>query len=259
MSDLDSLSLRLESFKDRSVISLQQSIEQLTLLWEKRLTEHLPVQYIVGKVPWRNFQLIVSPGVLIPRPETELIIEIAQQANRFSVEGETHWVDLGTGSGAIALGLASVFPSAIIHAVDCSKAALAIAETNAVTAGFSKQLQFYQGEWWTPLQHLKGKVRGMVSNPPYIPTSELPQLQPEVFKHEPHLALDGGTDGLNAIRYLVKDSPKYLVSGGLWLIEMMAGQAEAVVEILSEQGDYRDIRVICDLAGIERFILAFRR
>ena len=259
VSDLDSLSLRLESFKNRSLIPLQHSIQQLTLLWEKRLTEHLPVQYIVGQVPWRNFQLSVSPGVLIPRPETELIIEIAQQANGFSSEEEAHWVDLGTGSGAIALGLASVFPYATIHATDCSKTALAIAKTNAVTAKLNKQIQFYYGDWWSPLKHLKGKIRGMVSNPPYIPSSELPQLQPEVFKHEPHLALDGGTDGLDAIRYLVKASPEYLMSGGLWLIEMMAGQAKAVVKMLSEQGDYRDIKVISDLAGIERFVLAFRR
>ncbi|MDJ0746666.1 MAG: peptide chain release factor N(5)-glutamine methyltransferase [Xenococcaceae cyanobacterium MO_167.B27] len=259
VSDLDSLSLRLESFKNRSLIPLQHSIQQLTLLWEKRLTEHLPVQYIVGQVPWRNFQLSVSPGVLIPRPETELIIEIAQQANGFSSEEEAHWVDLGTGSGAIALGLASVFPYATIHATDCSKAALEIAKTNAVTAKLNNQIQFYHGDWWSPLKHLKGKITGMVSNPPYIPSSELPQLQPEVFKHEPHLALDGGTDGLDAIRYLVTASPEYLMSGGLWLIEMMAGQAKAVVKMLSEQGDYRDIKVISDLAGIERFVLAFRR
>ena len=259
ISDLDSLSLRLESFKNRSVISLSQSIEQLTLLWEKRLTESLPVQYIVGQVPWRNFQLEVSPGVLIPRPETELIIEIAQKANSFPIEVPSHWVDLGTGSGAIALGLASVFPHATIHAVDCSPLALAIAKNNAVTTELSQQIQFYQGNWWNPLQHLQGKIQGMVSNPPYIPSAELPQLQPEVFKHEPHLALDGGIDGLDAIRYLVQTAPEYLVSGGIWLIEMMSGQAAAVVELLSAPGNYQDIEVITDLAGIERFILAFRR
>ena len=259
ISDLDSLSLRLESFKNRSVISLSQSIEQLTLLWEKRLTERLPVQYIVGQVPWRNFQIEVSSGVLIPRPETELIVEIAQKANSFPLEMPSHWVDLGTGSGAIAIGLASVFPQATIHAVDCSPLALAIAKNNAIKTKLSKRIQFYQGNWWNPLQHLQGKIQGMVSNPPYIPSAELPQLQPEVFKHEPHLALDGGKDGLDAIRYLVQTAPEYLVSGGIWLIEMMSGQATAVVEMLSAQGNYQDIEVITDLAGIERFILAFRR
>lgn len=252
------MSLRLETFKSRSPIALHQSLAQLTLLWEKRLTEHLPVQYIVGQVTWRNFQLQVSPAVLIPRPETELMIEIAQQANQFSPTEAVHWVDLGTGSGAIALGLGSVFPQATIHAVDCSAAALAIAQTNAVTAKLTDQIQFYQGNWWTPLPHLKGKVSGMVANPPYIPSGELPQLQPEVYKHEPHLALDGGKDGLEAIGYLAKTAPEYLVSGGVWLIEMMAGQATAVVKMLSETDNYRDIQVIVDLAGIERFVLAWR-
>ncbi len=256
ISDLDSLTLRLESFKTRSTILLQKSIEQITILWQKRLTEHLPVQYIVGRVSWRNFELDVSPSVLIPRPETELIIDIVQQANCYTKDSQ--WVDLGTGSGAIALGLASVFPDAIIHAVDCSEAALAIAKTNAVKTGLISQIQFYQGSWWTPLSHVKGKVQGMVSNPPYIPSSQLPQLQPEVFEHEPHLALDGGTDGLDAIRYLVKASPEYLTSGGLWLIEAMAGQATTVVEMLSQQKEYENIKVICDLGDIERFILAFR-
>ena len=258
ISDLDSLSLRLESFKSRSTITLRQSIEQLTILWEKRLTERLPVQYIVGRVSWRNFDLYVSPGVLIPRPETELIIDIVERTIASKIESQSHWVDLGTGSGAIALGLASIMSDATIHAVDCSESALAIAKTNAVKMGLSNQIQFYQGTWWSPLSHLKGKAIGMVSNPPYIPSSELAQLQPEVFEHEPHLALDGGTDGLDAIRYLVKASPEYLVSGGIWLIEIMMGQATKVVEMLSQQRDYKNIEVICDLAGIERFILAFR-
>lgn len=231
-------------------------MEELTKLWQKRLTEHLPVQYIVGRVSWRDFELDVSPEVLIPRPETELIIDIVQQANISTKE--SHWVDLGTGSGAIAIGLASVFPDAIIHAVDCSEGALAIAKTNGIKTGFSNQIKFYQGNWWSPLSHLRGKIQGMISNPPYIPTSQLPQLQPEVFEHEPHLALDGGTDGLDAIRYLVKTSPEYLVSGGLWLIEAMAGQATIVAEMLSRQKEYHNIKIICDLAGIERFILAFR-
>lgn len=259
ISDLDSLSLRIESFQNLSVIPLQKSLEQLTLLWEKRLLEYLPVQYIVGRVSWRNFKLQVSPAVLIPRPETELIIEIAQKANSIVDETETHWVDLGTGSGAIALGLASVFPHGRIYAVDCSEAALAIAKTNGINTGLSKQVQFYQGNWWSPLKHLKGKVNGMVSNPPYIPTLELSKLQPEVFKHEPHLALDGGIDGLDAIQYLVKTASEYLVAGGIWLIEIMAGQANRVVEMLSKQGDYHNIEIIPDLAGIDRFILAFRR
>jgi release factor glutamine methyltransferase len=99
----------------------------------------------------------------------------------------------------------------------------------------------------------------MVSNPPYIPTALVAGLQPEVALHEPHLALDGGEDGLVAIRELVNTAPDFLVAGGFWLVEMMAGQGIAVVELLEQQGQYRDIQIINDWAGFDRFVLAWRR
>ena len=98
----------------------------------------------------------------------------------------------------------------------------------------------------------------MVANPPYIPSTLVPQLQPEVAHHEPQLALDGGADGLECIRHLVETSPAYLRSGGVWLIEMMAGQAQTVTELLQNQGSYCNIEIHADLAGIERFALAYR-
>jgi release factor glutamine methyltransferase len=98
----------------------------------------------------------------------------------------------------------------------------------------------------------------MESNPPYIPSSMIPNLQPEVALHEPHVALDGGADGLDCLRHLVDRAPNYLKPGGIWLSEMMAGQAEAVAELLQHQGSYRDIEIYADLAGIDRFALAFR-
>ena len=257
MTDLDALSLRLQSFRNRVKISLTCPFSELKILWERRIKERVPVQYLARKTNWRNFQLMVAPGVLIPRPETELIIEIAQKAILPKVS-ISHWVDLGTGTGAIALGLASSFPQAKIHAVDVSDKALAIAKENAQLTKLQDRVTFYHGSWWQPLNHIKGQITGMVSNPPYIPTRELPDLQPEVFRHEPHLALDGGDDGLAAIRYLIKTAPEYLVSGGIWLIEMMAGQGERVVNLLSEHGDYRDIQIIRDLSQIERFVLAYR-
>ncbi len=257
IANLDALSLRLESFRDREKIPLTCSFPELKLLWERRIKERVPVQYLARITTWRNFKLKVSPGVLIPRPETELIIEIAQQAT-LPKSSDCHWVDLGTGTGAIALGLASSFPQGKIHAVDSSVAALAIAKENAQLTKLQDRITFYHGSWWKPLSHLVGQVTGMVSNPPYIPSKELPTLQPEVFQHEPHLALDGGDDGLDAIRHLIATAPEYLISGGIWLIEMMAGQGETVVAMLSEQGDYRDIQIIRDLSQIERFVLAYR-
>ena len=112
--------------------------------------------------------------------------------------------------------------------------------------------------WWEPLEFLKGKVSGMVSNPPYIPSSTVLTLQPEVLKHEPHLALDGGLDGLDCIRHLVETAPDYLESGGVWLVEMMAGQATAVADMLQGHGSYDRVQIFADLAGIDRFALAYR-
>ncbi|MEC4894839.1 MAG: peptide chain release factor N(5)-glutamine methyltransferase [Oscillatoria sp. PMC 1051.18] len=258
VAGLDRLALRLESF---STTSLPVSLAELNTLWEKRLLSRIPLQYLVGKCHWRRFSLEVSPDVLIPRPETEDIVEIACAAAQNSPTPNLDagiWVDLGTGSGAIAIGLADILTNAQIYAVDLSASALNLAKKNATNLGFEERINFSQGSWWEPLSHLQSKVAGMVSNPPYIPTLTLQQLQPEVVQHEPHLALDGGRDGLASIRYLVQSSPKYLVSGGVWLIEMMAGQAEEVTHLLQQQGSYSQIQIFSDLAGIERFALAYR-
>ena len=256
VTDLDSLSLRLGTYKERSPIQSDRPLSDLIQLWQQRLHERLPVQYLVEKVFWRRFQLRVNSAVLIPRPETELIIDLARE-NNLITKSEQHWVDLGTGSGAIALGLAEIFPHATIHAVDVSPDALKIALENAVNSKLEQNIRFYQGSWWNPL-NLERKVTGMVSNPPYIPTEEIDNLQPEVA-HEPRLALDGGDDGLDDIRCLIKDAPRYLVSGGIWLVELMVGQAETVAKLLEQQGEYSNIKIYQDLNGIERFVLAYRR
>jgi release factor glutamine methyltransferase len=261
LAGLDRLNLRLEFYKDRPQIQLKLPLKDIDKLWQRRLNDRLPVQYIANSASWRQFKLAVAPGVLIPRPETESLIDLAVVAAKkaFVTQLEQgHWADLGTGSGAIAIGLADAFPKVTIHAVDRSLEALAIAQTNAQKLGFANQIQFYQGSWWQPLSALKGKISGMVANPPYIPSSLIPQLQPEVARHEPHLALDGGTDGLDCIRHLIAASPAYLRPGGVWLIEMMAGQAQTVAKLLHNQGSYCKIEIHADLAGIERFALAYR-
>lgn len=257
---LDRLSLRLESFKTQTSIPLKLSLLDLTTLWQKRLRQQVPVQYLAGSTPWRQFSLKVAPAVLIPRPETELLIDLAISATEHHPAlQQGDWADLGTGSGAIAIGLADAFPTATLHAVDQSEAALEIAQQNAENLGFNDRIRFYAGSWFEPLTQLKGSLSGMVSNPPYIPTDLIATLQPEVAEHEPHAALDGGIDGLDCIRHLVTAAPDYLVPGGLWLIEMMAGQAETVSALLEAQGSYREIQIHPDLAGIDRFALAYRR
>ena len=259
LAGLDRLALRLESFKDLQKIALKLSLSELSELWRSRLQERVPVQYLTGNVYWRQFSLKVTPAVLIPRPETELLIDLAVEAVKsYGVNPKSHWVDLGTGSGAIAIGLASALTNARVYAVDCSSEALAVARLNAENLGFESRINFYQGSWWQPLEFLKGQVSGMVSNPPYIPSSTVLTLEPEVLKHEPHLALDGGFDGLECIRHLVETAPDYLESGGVWLVEMMAGQAEAVADMLESHGSYGKVQILSDLAGIDRFALAYR-
>ena len=260
LAGLDRLALRLESFKDLPKIELKLSLSELAQLWQRRLQERVPVQYLTGVAHWRHFSLKVTPAVLIPRPETELLIDLAVEAVKsYGVNPKSLWVDLGTGSGAIAIGLACALTNARVYAVDCSSEALAVARVNAENLGFGSRINFYQGLWWEPLGFLKGQVSGMVSNPPYIPSSTVLTLQPEVVRHEPHLALDGGFDGLDCIRHLVETAPDYLESGGVWLVEMMAGQAEAVADMLESHGSYGKVQIFSDLAGIDRFALAYRR
>lgn len=257
VTGLDKLAIRLKTPPVDPSLDLTSSLLHLQTLWQKRLQERIPLQYLLEIVPWRDFTLKVAPGVLIPRPETEEIIDLALQAaqgNAKLLSG--HWVDIGTGSGAIAIGLARSFPQSKIHAIDCSVEALKIAQDNATRLGLKEQIYFYLGEGWQPLQGMEGKISGMVSNPPYIPSAELATLQPEVRLHEPALALDGGEDGLGVIRHLVAIAPRYVHSGGVWLIEMMAGQAESVQDLLQQQGSYREIQVFKDINGIERFVFA---
>jgi release factor glutamine methyltransferase len=220
------------------------------------------VQYLVGQTTWRNFTLKVSPSVLIPRPETELIIDrvgemVAAGSHKDTLQRGT-WVDMGTGSGAIALGLAEILPAAHIIAVDQNPEALDTAEQNARAYGLGERITFLKGNWFEALDRSQ-PLCGLVSNPPYIPTHQLLSLQPEVIHHEPTLALDGGKDGLGSIRTLAHQAPNYLISGGVWIVEMMAGQGEAVRSLLTETQQYRDTQIHPDLAGLDRFAGAFKR
>lgn len=255
VAGLDRLTLHLALAEAQ--IELPLSLSDLSYLWQQRIERRVPIQYLAGSTSWREFSLNVSPAVLIPRPETESLIDLVQGARRGASLGPEHWVDVGTGSGAIALGLASVLPAASIHAIDCSAAALAVAQQNAQNLGFAHRIQFYQGSWLATLEHLKGNLSGLVANPPYIPTAMIPYLQPEVAWHEPRVALDGGADGLDCLRHLIAIAPDYLHSGGVLLLEMMAGQAKPVVELL-QQGNYCQIQIHADLSGIERFAVAYR-
>jgi release factor glutamine methyltransferase len=259
ISDLDRLALRLGSFQTLSSIGLTRSFAELQTLWRQRIEQRLPVQYLVGHSHWRQFTLKVSPAVLIPRPETELMIDLVLEAVEAQPELATGtWVDLGTGSGAIAIGLADALPDATIYAVDLSVEALAIATENAQICGFGDRITFHQGRWFEPIAAFQGQLAGVIANPPYIPTATILTLEPEVRQHEPHLALDGGADGLDDIRHLVTRGQEFLQPGGLWLVEFMATQGTRIEPLLNAAG-YEQIRIVNDLASHDRFALAYKR
>lgn len=255
VSNLSQSDLSLGLYRDRPLVPLRHSMDWLTQQWRRRLRDRVPVQYLVGETPWRDLMLTVTSDVLIPRPETELIIDIVRAERQQQNLGPMVWADLGTGSGAIAISIAKAFPTAQVLAVDISAAALDVARQNAQRNQVTN-IKFYQSRWFDSLDEWQGQLSGVITNPPYIPSEGVLKLEPEVMNHEPHQALDGGNDGLNDIRLIAQQSVKFLQAGGLWLTEHMQGQGAAISDLLATQKVYRDIQIHQDLAGIERFVSA---
>lgn len=226
----------------------------LDRLWHRRVQERVPVQYLVGRVYWRNLVLTVGPATLIPRPETELLVDHALHFCR-SLDAPVI-ADLGTGTGAIAIALAIALPNARLFAVDCSADALALARKNVETYDLGGRVFLLEGSWFAPLP-ADLRFDAVLSNPPYIPTALVASLAAEVRLHEPILALDGGADGLDHLDILVDEAPRHLRPGGLWAVEVMAGQAQQVATRLEDSGRYTDIQIYKDWAGIERFVTGY--
>jgi release factor glutamine methyltransferase len=197
-----------------------------------------PVAYILGRKEFYGLELAVNPAVLIPRPETELLVELALQRNFESV------ADLGTGSGAIALALKRERPASRVAAVEASAAALVVAARNA--ARHNLEIDFRHGRWFEPLAAERFDL--IVSNPPYVAVGD-PHL--DALRHEPPSALLAGADGLDAIREIARGAPAHLSSGGWLLLEHGMGQDGAVRGLLSAAG-LEEARTWPDLAGIPR-------
>lgn len=208
-----------------------------------------PVAYIVGSKEFFSRPFTVDSSVLIPRPETELLVEtVVEWAKE---RGPLQIADIGTGSGAIAISLATALEHSTIWAVDVSREALRVASANAEQLGVSDRIQFLHGTWLAPLE---GKVLdAVVSNPPYIPSADIDQLQPEVRAYEPRLALDGGEDGLNAYRALIPQAATMVRGGGLLAVEVGYGQAQSVAALGRASGWHLE-RIIPDHAGIDRVV-----
>ena len=235
------LELRLQS----SNILSKEKISEISRLMGRRLAGE-PLQYIVGKSHFRKLCLSVGPGVLIPRPETELIIDIAA---RYIKKG-MRIADVGTGSGAIALAAASEFPDTHVTGIDISSAALERAESNRKDLDI-KNVSFMKGDLLADFS--ENSFDMILSNPPYVSSSEYDELPSEVKDHEPENALHAGVDGLDIIRRLLNDAFRVLVSGGVLIVECGANQEKELLSIISG-AQFSAVERFSDLTGHFRFI-----
>ncbi|MCC6847966.1 MAG: peptide chain release factor N(5)-glutamine methyltransferase [Deltaproteobacteria bacterium] len=213
-----------------------------------------PVAHLLGRREFWSRSFVVTPDVLVPRPETELVVERALAAAD-AAGGRARplrILDLGTGSGALAVTLAAELPQADVTAVDASPAALAVAGRNAAALGVAARTRFLASDWTTALA-AAARFDLVVSNPPYVPSGDLADLPPEV-RREPTLALDGGPDGLAAYRRIAAEAARVLAPGGALVCEVGAGQAAAVAALFEAAG-LGAIGRFADLAGIERVVI----
>ena len=215
----------------------------------RRRSSGEPIAYLLGEKEFMGHTFKVSPAVLIPRPDTEILVEAA--VNRLAEYPEPRFLDIGVGSGAILLSVLKAIPYAKGIGVDLSPDALLIAKENATTLGVNHRAGFLLGDTLAPIGDRK--VQGILSNPPYIPTRDMGTLQKEV-KLEPKLALDGGLDGLNIYRKLLLDGKNYLLPGGFLMMEMGIHQAEPITKIALEMGWIELEPPRKDYGGIERVV-----
>lgn len=228
----------------------------------RRRAAREPLQYILGYTEFHGLKIKVGPGVLIPRPETELLVEEALRILRNIGKGKgtekksdnTKILDLCTGSGCIALALAGEFPDAEVYGTDTSEVAIRYAEEN-VDRNRIKNVTFLKGSLFDPLKNSDNKFNVIISNPPYIRRADMENLQPEIRDWEPVEALNGGEDGLDYYRTIIPEAKNYLKEHGYLILEIGIHQAKEIKKLALDEG-FQDIIVIRDYSGIERILIA---
>jgi release factor glutamine methyltransferase len=221
-----------------------------------------PLQYILGHQEFWEVDVRVSPSVLIPRPETEHLLEEALSILReISFERRPSLLELGTGSGAIAISLAKEVKDLFLVATDISREALLLSKENAFQAGVLDRIEFVRGDLLEPfrLSGEREKFDVILSNPPYICRSDIGRLAREVKDFEPIIALDGGEDGLDFHRRITSAASFYLRKGGWLLLEVGQGQGRKVSQLMEDKGEFLRPQRIQDLSGIERVVKAQRK
>jgi release factor glutamine methyltransferase len=236
----------LLAYPEQTLTGAQQT--QYNTLITRRADDE-PVAYLVGEKGFWDVELLVSSDVLVPRPETEHLIEAAL-AWAHQTNPALTIADIGTGSGAIAVTMAHHLPQATVYATDISPAALSIARKNS--ARYQTDVRFYQGSLAQPLIDAGVRVTLLLANLPYIPADDVPRLT--VSRHEPALALDGGADGLDLVRDLIQQVPQVCAEGALILLEVGSGQGQAVIEYAQAHLATQATEIIDDYAGHDRIV-----
>ena len=227
----------------------------------KRRLRHEPLQYITGTQEFWSLDFIVDPDVLIPRPETEIVVEQAIHIAKGFDQAENRSLkilDLGTGSGAISVALAKEIPGALIWATDISEKALNLARRNALRHGVSDRFRFLQGALWEPLLNLGCIFDIVVSNPPYVSTEEYIDLHPEVRDYEPRLALDGRKDGMYYLEKIIKGALNFLKPNGWIILEMAPHQTQKALGLMDQTEGYGETARIKDYSRHYRVVTARR-
>ena len=219
----------------------------------KQRVNHVPVAYLLGQREFMGLTFKVTPATLIPRPDTEILVQAAVERLRGRVQ--CSFADIGTGSGAICLSVLSFVPGSSAVTVDISPEARAVAEENAENLGLSKRIEFFTGDLLEPVKDRK--FTAILSNPPYIPEKDIEGLQEEVRCQEPYGALSGGQDGLDFYRRLCQEAPALLEEGGFMAFEVGVGQAAKVAALAKENPLIDRTEILKDLAGIERVVIAY--
>ena len=226
------------------------TVTRYLALIERRAARE-PLQYLLGWEDFHGLRLAVTPDVLVPRPETESLVEWAVEVLRGRPDPVV--ADLGTGSGAIACAIARALPAAEVLAVEISVGALAVASRNVRELALASRVRLLAGDLFAPLGSIPASLDLVVANPPYLPSAVIPSLPPEVSRHEPRAALDGGPDGMAVIRRIVAGAPTVLKPGGWLLMEIGEEQAGPLASLMAAEG-FSGIRARRDLNGVERYI-----
>ncbi len=222
----------------------------------RRRCSRAPLQHLTGETEFWSLPFFVNDAALIPRPETETLVEAALA--RLSGAPRPRVADVGTGSGCLAVSLARSLPESLVVATDASPAALRVARINALRNGVGDRVRLVAGDLFDPFGP-SARFDAVVSNPPYVRRDEIETLQPEVRDHEPRLALDGGEDGLSVHRRLAACAGRHLLPGGWLALEVGAGQSGPVAEMLKASEAFEEAACHRDLTGVERVLVARRR